>query len=163
MFTTVEGDGSRMGSRGRLVDYRIEVEGGLDVDPADFANAVDSTLGDERGWTEDGNFSFRRTNVAALRVVLASPETTDRLCAPLSTRGKVSCRNGNDVVINALRWSEGVPYYDDLDDYRIYVVNHEVGHALGFGHATCPAPGAPAPVMLQQTLGLQGCEANPWP
>ncbi len=162
-FTTADGDGARTGTAGRLVDYRVEVEGGLDVEVEDFARAVEATLADKRGWTEGGAYSFRRTATAPLRVVLASPKMTDRLCAPLQTRGKVSCRNGADVVINALRWTKGVPYYEDLEDYRDYVVNHEVGHSLGFGHAVCPAPGRPAPVMLQQTLGLQGCTPNPWP
>lgn len=162
-FASASGETERVGQGGRLVDYRVEVEGGLGVDENDFAGAVDATLSERRGWTAGGAFSFRRTGDAPLRVVLASPATTDLLCAPLQTRGEVSCRNGNDVVINALRWASGVPHYDDLAEYRDYVINHEVGHALGFGHESCPAPGRPAPVMLQQTLGLQGCEPNPWP
>lgn len=49
-----------------------------------------------------------------------------------------------------------------LEDYRIYLVLHECGHALGLGHKTC-RPGNPAPIMLQHSLGLKGCEPNLWP
>lgn len=161
-FTSADGRSPAVGG-GQQVAYRVEVEDSLPISANAFAAEVDKTLGDERGWTTRG-YVLHRTPDAQLRVVLASPATTDRLCRPLQTRGKVSCRNGNDVVINARRWVNGAKSYsDDLVRYRQYVVNHEVGHSFGLGHRSCPKPGAKAPVMLQQTLGLQGCEANPWP
>ncbi|MDO7867395.1 DUF3152 domain-containing protein [Nocardioides jiangxiensis] len=150
---------------GDAVTYRVEVERGLPYDAVGFARAVDRTLGDPRSWpARTGRPMARVDGAADLRIVLASPATTDRLCAPLTTEGQVSCRNGDDVVINALRWAQGAPSYGgDVAAYRIYVVNHEVGHGLGHGHARCTGRGDFAPVMLQQTLGLHGCRANPWP
>ncbi len=162
-FKIADGSSARVG-RGQLVSYQVEVEGGISVTPADFAAAVDSTLADRRGWSARGRYAFQRQSAARLRIVLATPSTTDRLCAPLNTAGEVSCRNGNVVAINAKRWMNGAPSYgNDIARYRHYVINHEVGHSLGLNHTGCPAPNTKAPVMLQQTLGLQGCKANPWP
>ena len=66
-------------------------------------------------------------------VRLATPSTVDRLCAAagLKTNGEVSCRVGSQVVLNQVRWNNGVPAYaGDLGSYRILLINHEVGHRL---------------------------------
>ena len=163
-FRIASGTSPRTGLAGELVRYRVEVEVELPFDVDEFARDVDRTLGDRRSWTKTGHYSFERNEIGPLRIVLATPQTTDRLCAPLETRGEVSCRNGNIVAVNALRWSRGARSYgNDIKGYRTYVINHEVGHSLGLPHVSCPGPAAQAPVMLQQTLGLGGCEANPWP
>lgn len=156
------GDGDRSGG---VTTFRVELEDNLPFPPVPTANHIVSTLNDQRGWSAVlGVRLVVTSNAPDLRVLIATPTTTDRLCAPLQTRGRVSCRNGDLVVINAVRWARGVPDYGGrLSAYRRYVVNHEVGHALGQSHDICPGPGRPAPVMQQQTYGLQGCRRNPWP
>ncbi|MFD2078848.1 Protein of unknown function [Actinopolymorpha cephalotaxi] len=151
---------------GRVVRYRVEVEDSLPWRPADVARVVDATLADRRSWAAAGRARFERVSGEKfdLRIVIASPDTTDKLCAPLGTGGELSCRMGDHVAINARRWAGAVPAFGgDVLKYRRYVVNHEVGHALGESHARCPGPGKPAPVMMQQTKSVGACKANAWP
>jgi hypothetical protein len=153
--------------RGGLRTYTVEVEEGIPFDVAAFAVLVDEILADPRGWTSAGDVTLQRVGPETepdMRVRLATPATTDVHCAPLDTHGDVSCRNGADVMINLTRWLEGAAGSGlPLDEYRRYLISHEVGHALGHEHVGCPGPGQLAPVMLQQTLGLEGCLPNPWP
>jgi len=150
---------------GRVYRIRVEVESGLDIDLAAFAAYVLATLNDQRSWTENGRRRFARTDGAAdIRVVLASPKLSAAICRPLRTFGKLSCREGAQAVLTTYRWVKAIPEYaGNHDGYRHYVVNHEVGHALGHGHEYCAGKGRMAPVMMQQTKGLQGCRPNPWP
>jgi hypothetical protein len=144
----------------------VEVEEDLPFDADGFADDVHRILNDERGWGHDGSVRFERVDddTAEFRVSLSSPDLTDEQCYPLLTRGEVSCWNGSRAIINAQRWGVGAETYGaDVLSYREYLINHEVGHALGHGHVNCPVAGAPAPTMVQQTKSLQGCEPNPWP
>lgn len=145
--------------------YTVEVERELEVDRREFAALVDATLAHRKGWRAVGDHEFQRVESdPQTRILLTTPGTVDKLCAPLKTRGELSCRNRDLVVINAKRWALGADAYrGPLTEYRRYVVNHEVGHALGYSHRECPQAGTPAPVMLQQTIGLDGCAPNPWP
>lgn len=153
--------------RGRLYRFDVRVEKGLDLDPDEVARALEKTLDDPRSWrwSDGARFSLVAAGEPAdLHAYLVTPGTTDRLCAPLLTRGKVSCQTGDKVVLNARRWVLGSEAFGpDLPAYRQYLANHEFGHALGHHHVGCPASGRPAPVMVQQTKSLQGCTANPWP
>jgi hypothetical protein len=143
---------------------RVEVEGGLPVDPTAVANFVLGTLNHPRSWGADGPAFARTDGPADVVVVLASPRTSAELCRPLDTGGTLSCSVGDRAIITHHRWVLAHPDYgDDRTGYRHYVVNHEVGHVLGYGHVPCPGPGVLAPVMMQQTLGLLGCAPNPWP
>jgi hypothetical protein len=150
---------------GPLTTYTVEVEEDLPLPLPPIADAVDAVLTDPRSWTAGGSHGLQRTDSAGdVRVLIATPETTDELCAPLDTGGRLSCRNGSLVVLNAWRWVNGAPAYGgDLTNYRRYLINHEFGHALGNPHEECPEEGALAPVMMQQTKGVEPCQPNPWP
>ena len=147
---------------GATVTFIVQVEQGIKEDPDEFAAAVEDVLFDRRSWP--GRFERIDHGPADFHVVLASPELTDQLCAPLETAGIYSCFQGQNSVLNDMRWKRGATAYgDDLKAYRIYMINHEVGHALGHDHETCPTAGARAPVMMQQTKGVSPCVPNPWP
>ena len=150
---------------GTVKRVRVEVEQGLAVDGADFADFVLDTLNDQRGWGHGGRMRFARTSGATdLRVVLASPRTSMDLCAPLRTKGTLSCGMNSTAVLTLYRWVRATPDYgDDRAGYRRYLVNHEVGHTLGHHHEKCAGRGTLAPVMMQQTKGLKGCRPNSWP
>lgn len=154
------------GSDGQVITYRVEVEQGSGVTSREFAEAVDATLRHPRGWTAGGKWRFRRVadEQPTLTIRLATPSTVDEGCAAggADTDGYTSCRVGQQIYINLDRWYVGVPHIRDLSLYRRYLINHEVGHGLGRGHEECPAEGRRAPVMLQQTLALDGCTPNPW-
>ena len=51
-----------------------------------------------------------------------------------------------------------------VEQYHCYVVQHEMGHALGYDHSNA-VQGRACPVMYQQTKGTGEtiCVANPWP
>ena len=55
------------------------------------------------------------------------------------------------------------PQRVSLSDYRTNVINHEMGHYLGFDHMRCPGAGGPAPIMQTQTIDLGGCVPNSHP
>ncbi len=156
---------------GPLQRFIVEVEDGIDVEGLSFAEAVEATLGDGRSWGNGGRMSFQRVGTAEavagafeFRVSLVSPGNMETYCPGVGTGGYTSCRYGERAVINLARWATAVPDYEgDVATYRLYVVNHEVGHVLGNGHEACPGAGEVAPVMQQQTLGLDGCTKNAWP
>ncbi len=149
-----------------VLTYNIATRGDTVADINEFAVLVAQTLGDSRGWSRS-DVGFRRVDsgVSDFTIWLAAADQLTSFSTLCSA--EYSCRVGRDVIINDVRWRNATPSWNEaggnLRDYRHMVVNHEAGHLLGFGHLNCPTPGAPAPVMLQQSIDLQGCKFNPWP
>lgn len=161
--------------RGNKVLYRIDIEKGLGLDQKLFADAVQKTLNDNRSWAHNGAMTFERIagGSPSFVITLASPGTTAEWCAKSgldTTVDNVSCDSAatDRVMINAFRWARGAETYGSkaMLTYRQMLINHEIGHRLGYGHVSCQTPGSLAPVMQQQTktLDLDGvkCKPNPW-
>ncbi|WP_404816846.1 DUF3152 domain-containing protein [Streptomyces thermolineatus] len=174
-FETVPGSDGAPGE-GPVKRYRVDVEKGLPLDGALFAEAVHRTLNDDRSWAHDGALAFERVSSGKVNFVitLASPGTTADWCARSgldTTVDNVSCDSASTerIMINAYRWARGAETYgpDAMFSYRQMLINHEVGHRLGHGHEYCSEDGALAPVMMQQTkfLATDGatCRPNAWP
>lgn len=143
--------------------YTIETRGDVESGVDNFAAVTDEALNDIRGWSLNYNVTYRRVQSGQdFRVILASPEEVDRassVCSP-----QWSCRVGDHILINDDRWQNTTPTWPlSRAEYRSYVINHEVGHWLGLGHPDCPGEGRDAPVMMQQSKGLNGCNARVWP
>ena len=147
----------------REITFSVHTRGDVAGDVAEFRAVVASTLRDPRGWSLGGSLRFRQVDTGAdLRVVLAAPREVDRAAPVCSAR--YSCQVGDEALINDERWRSATRSWTRSRlDYRHYVLNHEVGHWLGLDHAFCPGRGRPAPVMQQQSISLQGCQATVWP
>ena len=147
--------------------YVLRVEGGTSVDAAAAAAVIESVLNDDRGWRGTEGVSFEQVGdpaAADFTLSIATPTTTDALCAPLETTGMWNCRNGTNVVLNSDRWTYGSPTFSSVDAYHVYEINHEVGHFLGHEHEYCAGAGLTSPVMAQQSRTREGgCTENGWP
>ena len=155
----VKGTSPVMGSGGPKYTFTVEVEDGIEDAAADqqFAAVVDAALADPRSWIGSGRVQLQRidTGTPSFRVSLTSQLTVrnNTLCG-WQIHYEASCyaRDVKRVAINDARWARGAMSFDgDLAAYRVYAVNHEVGHALGYVHRPCPTSGGPAPVMMQQS------------
>ncbi|AOS61788.1 DUF3152 domain-containing protein [Actinoalloteichus hymeniacidonis] len=178
---------------GDTYDYTVEVEDGLNVpvDEDGFSTMVQDTLSDERSWIGNGhpdvqNIGIRRVDetsgvVPDFRVILVSQSLAEERCSG-GVEYEASCRIEEMVYLNAARWVRGArDFQGETTRYRQYLINHEVGHALGRRqHVPCAVDGDPAPIMMQQSWSLSNdvlaqlspqayvadgkvCEPNGWP
>jgi hypothetical protein len=162
----------------KVFKYTVEVENGIDTTSfggdEGFARMVTETLDNPKSWTHNPQFAFQRIDATTpdikpdFRVSLTSPMTIREGCG-YEIEIETSCYNpvyGPDadprVFINLARWVRGaVPFQGDIGSYRQYLINHEVGHAIGYTtHEPCDRNGALAPIMMQQTFSTSDNDAT---
>ena len=149
-----------------LINFALKIEPSIPIGPDCMGKLITSILNDPRGWKNitEKEFLLVSEEDADFTFIFSSPDKTDELCAPLETNGIYSCRNEEEIIINYFRWENGaIDFGNDMRTYRLYLINHETGHILGWGHTGCPKDGALAPVMMQQSKTTDGCTPYGWP
>jgi hypothetical protein len=149
-----------------LINFALKIEPSIPIGPDCMGKLITSILNDPRGWNNitEKEFLLVSEEDADFTFIFSSPDKTDELCAPLETNGIYSCRNEEEIIINYFRWENGaIDFGNDMKTYRLYLINHETGHILGWGHTGCPKDGALAPVMMQQSKTTDGCTPYGWP
>jgi hypothetical protein len=140
--------------------FRTEVDKDISYSPTQFEFYIITYLNDPDGWNAKG-YTFELVDSKEdVLIRLSSPKTIRNECGLPSN---LSCAemNGNHMYLNADRWLHGSKQSKlSLENYRQYMVSHEIGHILGFDHKTCPCVGCNAPIMMQQTLGIGKCNPN---
>ena len=128
--------------------------------PVQIGYYVGIYLNDPHGWSKHGYFFEDVSQGEQVIIRLSSPATVKKLCG-LSDNLSCAELGGRHMYLNAHRWFHGSKKSKlSLEDYRQYMVSHEIGHILGHDHKKCPCKGCDAPIMMQQTLGLGNCKPN---
>jgi hypothetical protein len=152
-------------SASNVFTYSVRTAGTVRSDLGIFRQKAAETLTSASGWSRAA-MTFQEVPTGGdFTLWLAEPASVVAFGPPCSLFW--SCRVGRNVVINDDRWRLSSPTWISaglaLRDYQHMVVNHEVGHWLGYGHHPCGGAGRLAPVMQQQSKDLAGCRFNPWP
>jgi len=142
-----------------LIDSDVVSKYKIDI-PVQIGYYVGAYLNDPEGWSKHGYFFEPVETKEQVLIRLSSPKTIENICG---LPNNLSCAElgGRLMYLNADRWFHGsVASKLALQDYRQYMISHEIGHILGHEHKKCPCKNCPAPIMMQQTLGLKGCSPN---
>jgi len=150
-----------------VITYDVSYRGVIRSDKEEFARKVEEILQDARGWKRASVIFKKVESGGRMHVILAEAKEV-AAAAPWVCSDKLSCSVGDLVLINDDRWRGGSDSYNELgvsiERYREMVLNHEVGHFLGHRHIlSCETEAGQAPIMLQQSTGLEGCQPNSWP
>lgn len=151
----------------KLRTYCTAVNGVPESELTDLIGKLAATYSDVRGWNNSGKIAFKHVESACdYKVVIAAPSL-------MTSYGAIcddyyNCQVGNNVIVNNDRWTSATDPWNktgqNLETYRLLIINHETGHRLGFrDYNVCSGPGQPAPVMMQQSIDLMGCAFNVWP
>lgn len=128
-------------------------------DERDFMYYV---LNDKRSW----GVPFQEVEINPDILVYKTPaKILEKMYPYNDLKGLSLCDRSKKPIVIHLRkenWEFPKGGYENVYEYRIYLILHEFGHALGHNHEKCTKVNEPAPVMMQQTKGTYPCYPDPW-
>jgi len=143
----------------KVYRYTVLIEPGINRSLHSFKKRVKKTLDDSRSWCV--HFVEDEKNPDFL-IILSKEATIRESCG---FKG-LSCADWSENIIylNYNNWCKGSEKSGlNLEDYRTYVINHEIGHILGLHEHLKPKNGCRVPVMNQSTRGIGKGLPNMWP
>ena len=151
--------------------YNVIVEKAINISSENLQKFIHDVLTDKRGWVGYSfiniNYPKKINKITNFSIIMSKPENIVKNCG--NALYGLSCTNTKTKIIylNSNRYIRGAKKSQlSLVDYRIYLINHEVGHILGKGHTKCPCDkkcDKKVPVMNQATRGIGHCKPNPYP
>ena len=124
------------------------------------AGKVVSVLSDKAGWALGGRLHFTKAESDCnfnINIMSAAAVTSlDPGC-----KGQTTCLSGNVIAISDNAWQQApAKWSGTLDTYRTELINNEVGHWLGFQHASCTNASTTTPILSAPDVTVNGCSPN---
>ncbi|KAJ3229601.1 hypothetical protein HDU81_005234 [Chytriomyces hyalinus] len=109
-------------------------------------------LDKQRGWGRMGTLDFEYQKASSCDILIRMSRNKT-ICEECKFSGLSCAKLGEGkVLLNFENWAQCPSQWKDLDTYRAYMVNHEVGHLLGHhSHLKLRNSDSVYPVMFAQT------------
>ena len=140
-----------------LKTYTYCITSAKPITIAGFRQSVAMALAQSPGWTLDGKLQYKAVDSGCNFNIALQPDaqmaSLDATC-----KGVASCMVGSDLYLSDSVWTQPPAAWKGTTlAYQTDLVNHVVGHWMGFEHVSCTAPDGNKPVLSQPTLTLGGC------
>jgi hypothetical protein len=139
--------------------YSYCVLAGSDAVQAELRDAVAATLAAGGGWGLGGQLVFSRVDMGCDVTLSIRGSAGMSELDPACTK-QTTCERDAQVGIAQASWqSAPLGWQGSIMAYRSELINHEVGHWLGFDHAGCDTTSQSQPLVAPDVV-LDGCSPN---
>jgi hypothetical protein len=137
--------------------YSYCIEASSEQEAAAVGARAEAVFGDGAGWGMGGRLSWLRVS-AGCNVTVKLVKANDMSRVDENCKGQSTCQVGNTIALSVSAWGTApATWQGGLDGYRGEMINHEIGHWLGFEHSSCKATPGTEPILQSPTVVIGGC------